>query len=397
MRQLKIPAAFIRGGTSNAIVFNASDLPDRMYWDDLFLAAIGSPDPYGRQLDGMGGGISSLSKVCVVGPPSRPDADLDYTFAQVSVADALVDYGSNCGNMSSAMGPFAIDEGLVKAAAANGEATVRIHNTNTNKIIAARFRVEEGLALVDGPVEIPGVAGTGAAVDLDFLEPGGAGTGALLPTGNVIDRLTVPGHGAIDASLVDAANAFVFVDARTLGLDGSELPAEIDARTEVMAQLEAIRAEAGVLMGYATSARSITSDYPSVPKIGFVAPPAAATTLTGEAIAASEMDLTGRMVSMGNVHRALPLTGVLGFAVAAQIEGTLVHRATRKRGDSALLRLAHPSGIVEAAADVSRTPHGWQAAMASVRRTQRRLFDGYVYVPASRVPALSTAMDSAAD
>jgi 2-methylaconitate cis-trans-isomerase PrpF len=134
-----------------------------------------------------------------------------------------------------------------------------------------------------------------------------------------------------------------------------------------------------------------------VPKIGFVAPPAAATTLTGEAIAASEMDLTGRMVSMGNVHRALPLTGVLGFAVAAQIEGTLVHRATRKRGDSALLRLAHPSGIVEAAADVSRTPHGWQAAMASVRRTQRRLFDGYVYVPASRVPALSTAMDSAAD
>ena len=380
-------------------MFKASDLPARAHWDDLFLAAIGSPDPYGRQLNGMGGGISSLSKVCVVGPPSRPDADIDYTFAQVSVGEALVDYGSNCGNMSSAMGPFAVDEGLITTARSllNGETTVRIHNTNTNKVIAARFPIEDGVAAVDGSVEIPGVAGTGAPVDLDFLEPGGAGTGKLLPTGNLVDQLFVPGLGNIEASLVDAANAFVFVRAADLGLTGTEMPADIDAQTDVMGRLEAIRAQAGVMMGYASSVDAMTRDYPSAPKIGLVAPPAPATTLTGERISPEDMDLTGRMVSMGNVHRALPLTGVLGFAVAARIDGTLVHQATRASNRAGLLRLAQPSGIVEASADVAGNAGGWHATVASVRRTQRRLFDGFVYVPASRVPALLGAREAAAD
>jgi len=228
MKQLKIPAVFMRGGTSNAVVFNANDLPrDRAQWDEIFLAAIGSPDPYGRQLDGMGGGVSSLSKVCVVGPPTRDDADIDYTFAQVQVKEARVDYGANCGNMSSAMGPFAVDEGLVKIS--GSDALVRVHNTNTKKIIWARFPLENGTAAVDGDLAIPGVAGTGAPVKLEFREPGGATTGKLLPTGNVADTLDLPGFGKFRVSMVDAANACVFARAADLGIRGTELPDEIDA------------------------------------------------------------------------------------------------------------------------------------------------------------------------
>ena len=210
MKQLKIPAVFMRGGTSNAVVFHLNDLPrDRAQWDEIFLASIGSPDPYGRQLDGMGGGVSSLSKVCVIGPSSRPDADIDYTFAQVQVKEARVDYGANCGNMSAAMGPFAVDEGLLKVS--GQDALVRVHNTNTKKLIWSRFPLDEGLSAVDGDLAIPGVAGTGAPVKLEFRESGGATTGKLLPTGNVADTLDVPGIGKIRVSLVDAANATVFV------------------------------------------------------------------------------------------------------------------------------------------------------------------------------------------
>src|SRR6185295_4413828 len=240
MKQRKIPAVFMRGGTSNAVVFNALDLPaEREKWDEIFLAAIGSPDPYGRQLDGMGGGVSSLSKVCVIGPPSRPDADIDYTFAQIQVKEAKVDYGANCGNMSSAMGPFAVDEGLVEVS--GNEALVRVHNTNTKKIIWSRFAMDEGLSAVDGDLAIPGVAGTGAPVKLEFREPGGATTGKLLPTGNVADTLDVPGVGRIRCSMVDAANACVFVKAADVGLKGTEMPETIEQNAEVMRKLGAIR------------------------------------------------------------------------------------------------------------------------------------------------------------
>lgn len=196
----------MRGGTSKALIFRAGDLPaDRADWAPIFLAAMGSPDPAMRQLDGMGGGVSSLSKCCVVGPPSRPDADVDYTFAQVAIDRPEVDYASNCGNMSSAIGPFAVDEGLVAPPAGN-EAVVRIHNTNTGKIIVARFPMEDGRAAVTGDLAIDGVAGTGAPIRLDFTDPGGAGTGRLLPTGNLTDRLDVPGLGPLRVTLIDAAN-----------------------------------------------------------------------------------------------------------------------------------------------------------------------------------------------
>jgi len=210
MRQRRIPAAFMRGGTSNAIVFKQWDLPeDRALWDRIFLAAMGTPDPNGRQLNGMGGGISSLSKVCVVGKPTRDDADIDYTFAQIGVQKATVGYGANCGNMSAAMGPFAVDEGIIKVT--GDKAMVRIHNTNTKKVIHAHFPMDDGQAAVDGDYELRGVAGTGAPVRLEFRDPGGAGTGKLLPSGQVLDELDVPGRGRIEVSMVDAGNPVVFV------------------------------------------------------------------------------------------------------------------------------------------------------------------------------------------
>ena len=394
MRQLRVPAAFMRGGTSNAVVFDRRHLPvDEAARERLFIAALGSPDPYGRQLDGMGGGISSLSKVCIVGPSSRPDADVDYTFGQVAVDRPLVDWSSNCGNMSSAIGPFAVDEGLVEVDGPDG--VVVIHNTNTGKLIRARFPVDDGHAAVEGGTEIPGVSGTGAPVDLEFMNPGGAGTGTLLPTGNVLDTLDVEGVGRVRASLVDAANAFVFVAADEAGITGTEMPAELDARPEAMDRLERIRAAAAAAMGIAANPAEASSRFPSAPKIGIASPPRTARTLSGETIDAAGGDLTARMVSMGNVHRALPLTGVLGFAVAAAIEGTVVARAmagarARDTERGGRVRLISPSGVIAAAAAVRRTGSdgGWHAEHASVRRTQRRLFDGFVYVPAGRVPEL---------
>lgn len=388
MRQKAIRAVFMRGGTSNAIVFQQRDLPaDRAQWDAIFLAAMGSPDPNARQLDGMGGGISSLSKVCVVGPPTHPEANIDFTFAQVSVRDASVDYHSNCGNMSSAMGPFAVDESLVEAS--GDEAHVVIHNTNTGKLIDAIFRLDDGRAAVDGPLEIPGVAGSGAPVRLEFRDPGGAGTGKLLPSGQALDVLDVPGVGRVEASLVDAANACVFIEADRVGIAGTESPAELDARAELMERLEAIRCAAGVAMGLGDSVEHIRHKSPSNPKIGLVAEARDAVDLSGRRIRADAGDLTARMVSMGNVHRALPLTGALCLGVAARIAGTVVHRHTRGgRSDVSEIRILQPSGLTVVGAQVEERDDGWYARLASVYRTQRRLFEGSVLIPASRWPAI---------
>ena len=390
MKQLKIPAVFMRGGTSNAVVFHQRDLPaDRAQWDEIFLAAIGSPDPYGRQLDGMGGGISSLSKVCVVGPPTRPDADIDYTFAQVQVKEAKVDYSANCGNMSSAMGPFAVDEGLVKVA--GREALVRIHNTNTRKIIWSRFALDDGLSAVDGDLAIPGVAGTGSPVRLEFREPGGATTGKLLPTGNVIDTLEVPGVGRLRASMVDAANACVFVSAADLGLTGTEMPDVLDNSPEILGKLAAIRIAASVAMGIAANAGEAMRKK-AVPFVGFVSPAQDARLLTGEDIKSDQVDLTARMISNGQPHRALPLTASLCMAVAARLAGSVVHQAARATGDpESEIRIAMPSGILTVAASVKQKNGQWHAEQGAFYRTQRRMFEGCVLVRASRVPGLVAA------
>jgi len=385
MHQLKIPAVFMRGGTSNAIVFKENDLPgDRSLWPEIFRAAHGSPDPFGRQLNGMGGGISSLSKICVIGPPSRDDADVDYTFAQVGVRNDTVSFNGNCGNMSSAMGPFAVDEGFVQA---DGDKTqLRIHNTNTKKIIISHFDLENGRARVDGDYVMPGVDDPGSKVRLDFLEPGGAGTGKLLPTGNTIDTLDIPGLGRVEASIVDAANPTVFVDASAVGLVGTELPADIDAMTDVMDKLEAIRRHSGVLAGLAGSVEEMASK-PTAISPGFVTAAQESPILTGTVIPEADGDLVCRIVSSGNVHRALPGTRSICTAVASRIKGTVVHRVARPVEDpSADIRIMQPSGVIVLAADVVEVDGQPFARSATIYRTQRRLFEGFVCVPASKVP-----------
>ena len=379
MTSLAIPAVFMRGGTSKAIMFHARDLPsERAQWDPIFLAALGSPDPHGRQLDGMGGGISSLSKACVIAPSARDDADVDYTFAQIQVRDAHVDYKGNCGNMLSAVGPFAIDEGLVRAA--GDSAMVRIFNTNTQKLIHARFPLRDGRAAVEGDLTIPGVHGTGAPVKLDFIAPGGATTGKLLPTGRALDRLDVPGLGALEMSMVDAANACVFVRAADIGLTGRELPGELEADPAALARLQAVRIAASQAMGIAKSeaeARAIAV----VPFVCIVSASADAPTLSGERVAAHDIDFAARFISNGQPHRALPLTGALCTAVAARIAGTVVAEVLSGGAGAGALRIGMPSGVLTVAADVARGAGGhWVARSGSFYRTARRLFDGRVHV-----------------
>jgi 2-methylaconitate cis-trans-isomerase PrpF len=366
----------MRGGTSKAIMFHARDLPaERADWDAIFLSAMGSPDPYGRQLDGMGGGVSSLSKVCVIAPSKREDADIDYTFAQVQIREARVDYGANCGNMSSAVGQFAVEEGIVPAA--DGETTVRIFNTNTRKIIHSTFAVRGGRALVEGGLAIPGIASAGAPIRLDFIEPGGATTGKLLPSGRVLDALDVPGLGRIEISMIDAANACAFVAAAALGLKGTEMPDELERNSAAMEALAAIRLHASVAMGIGRTLEEARARK-AVPFIGFVSPPQDALTLTGGALAAGDADLTVRMLSNGQPHRALPLTASLCAAVAARIEGSTVWRAAR-RDAGEKLRLAMPSGVLTVGAQASCENGAWHVASGSFYRTARRMFEGHVY------------------
>lgn len=372
----RIRAVFMRGGTSKALMFRARDLPaDRAKWDAIFLAAMGSPDEYGRQLDGMGGGLSSLSKVCIVGPPSRDDADVDYTFAQVVVTEAHVDYGGNCGNMSSAIGPFAIEEGLVEAPR-NGEAAVRIHNTNTGKIILARFPVEDGALAADGDFTLDGVSGTAAPIKLEFLDPGGAKTGVLLPTGSPVDELEVEGHGNIAASCIDAANPCVFVAAESVGKTGTELPDQLERDADFLNRMEAIRRAGSVRMGIAAdlaAAGKITS----VPKVAIVCPPREAATLSGRTLAPTDADIGIRMISVGLPHRAVPITGAICLAVAARVPGSLPHALCRSAEGP--IRIGHASGTTVVDAEVAPGPDGrLRALYGAVFRSARRLFEGSV-------------------
>jgi len=375
MANARLRAVFMRGGTSKAVMFRRDDLPaDRSDWDPIFLEVMGSPDPNGRQLDGMGGGISSLSKICIIGPPSRPDADVDYTFAQIGVRDTFVDYGANCGNMSSAVGPFALDEGLVTAPTGH-EATVRIHNTNTSKIIVARFPIEDGRLAATGDIEIDGVSGKAAPIRLEFLEPGGARTGKLLPTGNAVDELDI-GGGRVKASCVDAANPCVFVAAASVGKSGDELPDTLDGDAELLARMEAIRCAASVRMGIASDldqARRMTG----IPKVAMVTGPRAGKTLSGRELAAGDADIWVRMISVGQPHRATPITGAICLAVASRVPGSIPAGLCKSDGP---IRIAHPSGVTLVDAGVSSAGAGAvKADYGAVYRSARRLFEGNVF------------------
>ncbi len=375
MAQSRLPAVYMRGGTSKAVIFRRSDLPtDTAGWPEIFRRVMGSPDPNMRQLDGMGGGISSLSKICIIGPPSRADADVDYTFAQVSVDQDVVDFGSNCGNMSSAVGPFAIEEGFV--ARPNGDqAVVRIHNTNTQKIIVSRFRMEGEYAAVDGDLVLDGVAGSGAPIKLDFLTPAGARTGKLLPTGAATQMLDVPGLGSIRASMIDAAAACVFVRAEDLGCTGTERPDAMERDAALMERMEAIRCAASIAMGIAPDVAS-ASKIRGAPKVAMITAPVAQRILTGREMTAGESDILVRMISTGQPHRAVPLTGALCLAVACRVPGSIAHEIAGGTGD---VRIGHPSGMVLVAADITANGAGIEAKSATVYRTARRLFQGDVF------------------
>ena len=386
MQQRKIPAVFMRGGTSKALMFHRRDLPsDTSLWPELFVAALGANDPYGRQLDGMGGGISSLSKVCVVSPSDRPGADVDYSFFQLNPTTDLVDLSASCGNMSAAVGPFAVDEGLVSSVGT--EARVRIFSTNTTRMIHSSFSVDQGEAVVDGKMSLPGVAGLGSPVRLEFKNPGGGATGHLLPTGKPIDEIRLPGGTSIEASMADAGNPCVFVQARDLGLTGTEMPDDIQRNPQILECLEVIRCRASVSMGIARDIGE-ASRIAGIPKVAFLSPAQDMTTLAGDTVSAAECDILVRMISLGQPHRAIPVTGALCIAATARIDGSLVSRMLDTTCGSSDLRLAHPSGVTNVDAQLKRQDGSWYAASATISRTARRLMDGYVYLPVARTPGL---------
>lgn len=374
MGQQRFRAVFMRGGSSKGVFFHRGDVPeDEQQQRQLFLRAIGSPDPYGRQLDGMGGGISSLSKVVMIAPSQNPEADVDYTFAQVAVSEPIVDFGSTCGNLSSAVGPFAVDEGLIESK--DGEQLVRIFNTNTSIIIHARFQVEDSTACVTGDYEMAGVSGSGSRISLDFLDPGGSFTSGVFPSGNITDELQVSGLGKIEATLIDVANPAVFVNAADFGVQGDESPEQLDANQTLMTQLDSARRQAAVLMGLAATEQDAGA---ASPRIALVSAPAQFVALNGQSIGVSDMHINVRMLSMGNIHRAVPLTGGMCLAAACRIEGTVPGRLCQLSDD---VLIGHPSGILDVGADVSHRHGDWQVSSTRVYRTARRLMEGNVLVP----------------
>lgn len=379
MSQNFIPAVFYRGGTSKGVFFNAKALPqDRDTLSRMFVAALGSPDPYGRQLDGMGGGVSSLSKAVIIGPPTHPDADVDYTFIQIAVDQPVADWSNNCGNLSSAVGHFAVDEGLV--AAKDGEVLVRIHQTNTRKLIHSRFQVKDGKAETQGDYVIAGVATPGSRIRLDFLDPDGAVTGKLLPSGNVVDTIDLGGDGRFEVSIVDATSLIVYVAATAFGLTGAETPDEIEASPGVMDKLEALRRSAGVLLGLGTTPEAVGLQ---TPRIAMVAAPVTFKALDGKTFAPGQYDIATRMISMQRAHKAIPGTGGLNLGVATQIAGTIPNRLSKPANAAGEVRVANPSGLVSVGAVVHQNEGRWTADSAVLFRTARRLMQGEVAIPAS--------------
>jgi methylitaconate Delta-isomerase len=386
----RFACSIMRGGTSRGVFFTADQLPeDRSERERILLRVLGSPDV--RQIDGLGGASSQTSKAAIIGPPSRPDADVDYTFAQVSIGQPTVDWGGNCGNLSSAVGPFAIDHGLVDGV--DPVTTVRIHNTNTNKIIVAEVAVSGGRSAQTGSQQIPGVPGRGPRVLLDFREPSGSYAGRLLPTGRPLDEMQLSNGRAVEVSLVDAGNPVIFVRARDLGMTGAELPPEIEGRTDVTSTLEEIRSIGATWLGIVDDPAVATVRTPGLPKVGFVAAPAAYVTTTGSEVRADEVDLLGRLMSMQTAHRSYMVTGAICTAAAAVTPGTVVAELVRKadqRPQRDEIRIGNPYGVLVAKVDAE--PGAPEPAIrgVAVERTARHILEGVVMVPSSS-PAVDDA------
>lgn len=377
----RIRCVIMRGGTSKAVFFHENDLPsDRDKRELVILRAFGSPDL--RQIDGLGGANSSTSKVAIIGPSSRPDADVDYTFGQVGVDIAVVGMAMNCGNISSAVGPFAIDEGLVKAV--EPVTIVRIFNTNTQKRIIAKVPVRNGKALATGDYSIDGVPGTGARIDIEFEDPGGAVTGKTLPTGRPLDIITICGK-PYAVSIVDAANPVVFVRAEDFGLKGTELPSEFENRPDakiISTILEKIRGEAAVSVGLVPEASHAKTKSPELPKIGFYTFPTAYMDATGQKIEVEDIDITGRLFSMGKMINAYMGTGAVCTIVAANIPGTVVNEIVKDRlgNKVSLLRIGHPFGVMPVSGILEEAADGISVKRGVISRTARRILEGWVFI-----------------
>lgn len=372
-----IPCTIMRGGTSKGLFFLEKDLPPAGEERDRVLMRImGSPDK--KQIDGLGGAASVTSKAAIIAVSEREDADVNYTFAQVSVDKPLVSYKGNCGNISSAVGPYAIEKGLVKLT--EPITYVRIYNTNTDKIILSEVAVRDGMVIYDGDFAIAGVPGTASPVKLNFLDPSGAVTGRLLPTGNVTDILDVPGVGAIEASIVDAANPLVFVRASDIGLTGRELPAELDADSGMLARIEAVRGVAAWKLGMTDDYKKAAWETPGVPKLTFVAEAAGYVSASGQAIKAEHMDLLSRMMSMQKTHPTYAMSGAMCTVAAAVIPGSIVNQVLKKGANTKSLRIGHPGGVLTAGAEYVEAGNGAvEIKRTSGFRTANLLMDGVAY------------------
>ena len=393
MKQLRIPAVYMRGGTSKGVFFLADDLPsDPRERDRILMRVIGSPDRYGKHTDGMGGATSSTSKVVILSKSKRPGCDVDYLFGQVAIDKPLVDWSGNCGNLSAAVGPFAISAGLV-AAPADGLATVNIWQDNIRKRIVNHVPMSGGEVQELGDFELDGVAFPAAEIQLEFLDPaadegeggggGGQATGKIgstFPTGNHIDVLDVPGVGKVEATLINAGNPTVFVDASRLGLKGTELQGDINGDKVLLQRVEAVRALGAVAMGDAATPEEATTRRPHTPKLSFVAKPAAYTASDGRAVEAGSIDLLARIFSMGVLHHAMTGTGAVAIAAAAAIPGTIVHRVAPV-GPDGRVRFGHPSGTLSVGAEAREQDGQWAVSKVMMSRSARRLMEGWVRVP----------------
>ncbi|KRD34709.1 3-methylitaconate isomerase [Lysobacter sp. Root916] len=388
--QLRIPATYMRGGTSKGVFFRLEDLPAAAQVpgaarDALLLRVIGSPDPYGKHTDGMGGATSSTSKCVILAKSAVPEHDVDYLYGQVGISQSFVDWSGNCGNLSSAVGPFAIAAGLIDPARVphDGIAIVRIWQANIGKTIIAHVPVSNGQVQETGDFELDGVTFPAAEIQLEFLDPAdeGEGGGAMFPTGNIVDELEVPGVGTLRATMINAGVPTIFLNATDLGYTGAELQDAINGDSAALAKFETIRAHGAVRMGLIADISGAVQRQ-HTPKVAFVAPPQDYTSSGGKRIAAADIDLLARALSMGKLHHAMMGTAAVAIATAASVPGTVVNLAAGGGNDRAAVRFGHPSGTLRVGVEARQVDGEWAVTKASMSRSARVLMEGWVRVPA---------------
>ncbi|MCH2557501.1 MAG: 2-methylaconitate cis-trans isomerase PrpF [Alcanivorax sp.] len=388
--QIRIPATYMRGGTSKGVFFRLDDLPETARVpgaarDALLLRVVGSPDPYGKHTDGMGGATSSTSKTVILSASAREGHDVDYLFGQVSIDKPFIDWSGNCGNLTAAVGAFAISNGLVDPARVpdNGEAEIRIWQANIEKTIIARIPITDGQVQETGDFELDGVTFPAAEVKIEFLDPAD-GEGALFPTGNPVDDLEVPGIGTLKATMINAGIPTVFVNAADIGYTGTELQGDINEDARALARFETIRAHGALRMGLIRSLEE-AEQRQHTPKVAFVAPPAAYTASSGKTVDAEDIDLLVRALSMGKLHHAMMGTAAVAIGTAAAIPGTLVSDAAGG-GERNAVRFGHPSGTLKVGGEARREGDGWVVTKATMSRSARVLMEGWVRVPGDVLP-----------